>query len=417
MIDYTVFTLANGLRVVHHLDETPAHVAVNVLYNVGGRDESPALTGMAHLFEHLMFGGSVNVADYDGELEAAGGTSNAWTSNDFTNFYDIIARENVETAFWLESDRMLSPTFAESTLHSQRSVVIEEFKQTCLNKPYGDMMHHLLPMLFGKHPYAVPTIGVSPEHIERVKMDDLRQFFFSHYAPNNAVLSVVGPISLERTRELAEKWFGAIPHRQIAPRTYSAAEEITAPRRLTVEGAVPQTRIVIACPMERYGHPEYYAADLITDILSAGNSSRFNRDLLMATDLFTDVDAMISGNDEPGFLMIIAGLTEGSDASIARAEDAIWSQLKLIASEPVSEFELQRVKNRFESNMIMSQLSFAAKARELAKAVMRGEEYNTIIDRYRAVTPADILSTAARILSPDRSCTLIYRPTPSAVEQ
>ncbi|MBD5319533.1 MAG: insulinase family protein [Bacteroides sp.] len=410
MLDYTVFTLPNGLRVVHHRDDSPAHVAVNILYNVGGRDESAELTGMAHLFEHLMFGGSVNVADYDAELEAAGGTSNAWTSNDFTNFYDIVARENVETAFWLESDRMLSPSFAEQVLRTQKSVVIEEFKQTCLNKPYDDMMHHLLPMLFGSHPYAVPTIGVAPDHIERVTMDDIRSFFFSHYAPNNAVLSVVGPISLERTRELAEKWFGPIPSRPIAPRAYVPAAPITEPRRLTVTAQVPQTRLIIAFQMERYGHEQYFAADLITDILSAGNSSRFNRELLMATDIFTDVDAMITGYEETGVLMIVAGLTADDDATIVRAEEAIWDQLRRIASEPVSDFELQRVKNRFESNMIMSQLSFAAKARELAKAVMHGEDYNAILDRYRAISAADITSTASTIFQPSRSCTLLYRP-------
>ena len=211
MIETTRFELGNGLRFVHNYDGNTAMVAVNVLYNVGARDERGDLTGLAHLFEHLMFGGSVNIPDFDGAIERAGGKNNAWTSNDFTNFYDILPAQNAETAFWLESDRMLSPSFADRTLEVQRSVVTEEFKQQCLNRPYGDLSHHLRKLVYTAHPYSWPVIGKTPEHIARVTPQDTREFFFSHYAPNNAVVAVSGNITAEETRRLAEKWFGDIP--------------------------------------------------------------------------------------------------------------------------------------------------------------------------------------------------------------
>lgn len=410
MIDYTVFELPNGLRVVHHRDNGPSHVAVNLLYNVGARDESPDLTGMAHLFEHLMFGGSKNADSFDHHLEMAGGANNAWTSNDFTNFYDILPKDNVETAFWAESDRMLSPSLTERTLETQRGVVMEEFKQTCLNKPFGDMAHHLRNLLYTVHPYRYPTIGRSIDDIRRITLDDVRRFFFSHYAPNNAVLSVVGPISLERTRLLAEKWFGPIPSREIAARKYPSEPPIREARRLEVRGNVPETRIVIAFPMQAYGHPDYRVADLITDILASGNSARFMQRLVMGTDLFIAADASISGSEEEGFLMVNARLRENGDDVIAAAEKAIWQQIDLMASTPVDDRELLRAINRFESNMTFSQLSYVAVARELAKAVIHDEDYNGIIPAYRNVTAADILRVASRLLRRSRSATLIYRP-------
>lgn len=410
MVDYSTFTLDNGLRVVHHRDDTTSHVAVDVLYNVGARDESPDLTGMAHLFEHLMFGGSVNIPDYDYALEMAGGANNAWTSNDFTNFYDVLPAENVETAFWAESDRMLQLSFAPQSLRVQRSVVIEEFKQVCLNKPYGDMGHHLRGMVYKMHPYRYPTIGKELSHIERVTMADVRDFFYSHYAPNNAVLSVAGPVSQEHTRELAEKWFGPIPSRMIAPRLYAREPEQTEARRLEIRADVPQTRIVIAVRMDGYDHPDYRVADLITDVLASGHSARFNRELVMGTDLFTSADASISGSEEPGFLMMSGSLRSNDDAAVAAAEQALLQQAERMASDPVSEYELERALNRFESNATFARLSYLAKAQELAKAVMHGEDLNAMIPAYRSVTVADILRVSRRLFAPHRMNTLIYRP-------
>lgn len=410
MIEYTLFTLANGLRVVHHEDCTAGRVALNVLYNVGARDESPDMTGLAHLFEHLMFGGSVNVPEFDYALEMAGGSNNAWTSNDFTNFYDVVPAENVETAFWAESDRMLSLAFSEESLKVQRDVVMEEFKQVCLNKPYGDMGHHLRGLIFKKHPYRFPTIGKELSHIERVTMDDVKRFFYSHYAPNNAVLSVAGNISFERTKALVEKWFGDVPARDIAPRSYEKEPEQTEARRLEVRADVPQTRLVIAFPMVGTSHPDYRVADLITDILASGNSSRFYRRLVMGTDMFTMADASICGSDEPGYLMVHACLRGSGADAINAAEAAIWHQLEEIVSEPVQEYELERALNRFETNKVFSQLNYVAKAEHLAKAVMQGRDINNTVAEYRQVTVADINRVAADIIRRQCSNTLIYGP-------
>lgn len=410
MTDFTIFTLDNGLRVVHHYDPEPSHVCLNLLYNVGARDESPRLTGMAHLFEHLMFGGSRNVDSFDYHLEMAGGTNNAWTTNDFTNFYDIIPLANVETAFWAESDRMLEPSLTPESLETQRSVVIEEFKQTCLNKPYGDTGHLLRGLLYKTHPYRIPTIGKEPGHISRVTLADAKDFFYSHYAPNNAVLAIAGPLTLDETERLALKWFGPIPRREIAPRLYAPEAEITEPRQLEIKAKVPQTRIHIAFPMDAYLHPDYRVADLITDILASGNSARFTRELVMGTDLFTSADASISGSEEPGFLLISGSLRRDDQTSVEAAERALWEQIDRIASCEVDQRELQRALNRFESNLTFSQLNYVAIARELAKATIHGEDINSIVPAYRSVTTADILRVASRLLRRNRSCTLIYRP-------
>lgn len=252
----TRFTLPNGLRVVHEQDSATAMVALDVLYNVGARDEHPDHTGMAHLFEHLMFGGSVNIADFDGAIEQAGGRNNAWTNQDYTNFYDIVPAQNAETAFWLESDRMLSLAFSDKALEVQRNVVMEEFKQVCLNQPYGDLGHHMSALAYKVHPYRTPVIGKELGHIESVTQEQVREFFRTHYAPNNAVLAVTGNITLDETRRLAEKWFGPIPRRMVAPRRYAPEPEQTEARRMVVTGNVPQTLVVISYPMPSCANPD-----------------------------------------------------------------------------------------------------------------------------------------------------------------
>lgn len=410
MIEINRFTLPIGLRVIHNYDSATAMVALNVLYDVGGRDEDPELTGMAHLFEHLMFGGSVNIPDYDAAIEAAGGMNNAWTSNDFTNFYDIVPAQNVETAFWLESDRMLSLAFSDKALEVQRSVVIEEFKQQCLNRPYGDLSHHLQAMLYKTHPYRYPVIGKEIAHIERVTQEDVRNFFFSHYAPNNAVVAVSGNISFEETRRLSEKWFGEIPMRDIAHRQYRFEAYPETPRRVEVSGKVPQTAVVVAFRMPEYSSPDYIVCDIITDLLASGRSSRFYRNLLMNTDLFTKVDASISGSNESGFLMLNAKLRESTPENAARAEAMMIEEASRLAVEGVSQYELTRAVNRFESNYTFSNINFLAKAQAMAQCEMNNEDINGIVARYRAVSVKDISRVAREIIDPQRRCTLIYSP-------
>lgn len=407
MIETNRFTLPNGLRVVHHYDSATAMVALNILYDVGSRDESPELTGLAHLFEHLMFGGSVNIPDYDAAIEAAGGSDNAWTSNDFTNFYDIVPAQNAETAFWLESDRMLALAFSDKALEVQRQVVSEEFKQVCLNQPYGDLFHHLRALVYKTHPYRFPVIGKELEHIAKVTQDDVREFFYSHYAPNNAVLAVTGRISLEETRRLAEKWFGPIPSRDVARRQYAPEAEQTEHRRGEVAGKVPQTMIVKAYRMPGFGEKGYVECDIITDLLASGRSSRFYRNLMMGSDLFTDVDASIIGSVEPGFLMLNAMVND--DVDLTEAEAMLENEVLRLADGSLSEYELERTINRFESQRVMSQIGYRKKASPLARAEMLGYDVNGVASLYRAVTPDDIARVTRSTIVAERCSTLIYR--------
>ncbi len=417
MIQYNSFTLSNGLRVIHNYDPSTAMVAVDILYNVGSRDESPALTGLAHLFEHLMFGGSVNIPDFDAEMERAGAVNNAWTSNDFTNFYSMAPATNLDTLLWLESDRMLSLAFSPESLEVQRSVVIEEFKQTHLNRPYGDTAHHLRSLLYTVHPYRIPTIGREPAHIAAVTMDDVRSFFFNHYAPNNAVLAISGNVTLERARESVERWMGDIPVRDIAPRTYPAEPEITAPRSLTMYGEVPHPVVTVAFPMPGYGEPGYEECDLITDILSSGRASRFYRRLTMASPLFAEADASIAGSEEPGFLMLKGALNDASPEAVAMAREMLISQAMELcrpasASAPdgVSETEVSRAVNRYLTGNSFEALSCLRRAQALAMAGMHSEDINDIPRRYRAMTPESIAATATAVIDPSRACTLNYLP-------
>lgn len=427
MIDFNRFTLPNGLRVIHNYDPTTAMVAVNVLYNVGSRDEDPSMTGLAHLFEHLMFGGSVNIPDFDAEIERAGGMNNAWTSNDFTNFYDVAPARNFETLLWLESDRMLGLAFSEKSLEVQRNVVIEEFKQTHLNRPYGDLFHKLRSLVYLTHPYSIPTIGKDPAHIEKVTRDDVREFFYSHYAPNNAVLAISGNVTPDQVRRGVERWFDSIPRRDIKPRTYQPEPLPEAPRELEVRGHVPQTCVVVAYPMPGYGQPGYIECDLITDILASGRSSRFYRRLLLGGDLFTSADASIIGSEEPGMLMLKGYLEDPSEATARKAVERLMSEASelcyqasrldrlsynLTEARPggVTPYEVERAINRFASDFTFSSLSYLQRAQALAMAEMHGEDINEIVPAYRRVTTAMIATTARRVIDPAHACTLIYRP-------
>lgn len=408
MIKINRFTLSNGLRVVHHENSATAMVALNLLYNVGSRDDLPHMTGMAHLFEHLMFGGSEHIKHYDKELERAGGTNNAWTNCDYTNFYDIIPGHNAETAFWLESDRMNGLAFSEKALEVQRHVVCEEFKQVCLNQPYGDMAHYLNALAFTAHPYRTPVIGKELSHIERVTNDDVKRFFHAHYAPNNAVLAVTGNISLTRVKELAEKWFAPIPRREIAPRDYEQEPRQTAPRRMTASGRVPQTAVVIAYHMPGFHSRDYTLCDTITDLLSAGYASRFYRNLMLGTELFNRCDASITGSIEPGLLLLSGYLRDGVDPD--EAIEALNREALSLVNRPPDSHELQRVINNYEATQTFSQISYANLASNLAQCEMNGIGFDELIEMRHSVTVEEIVDATSRIITPDNSSTLIYTP-------
>lgn len=403
-------TLPNGLRLVHVHDSSTTMVAVNTLYDVGARDEQDNLTGMAHLFEHLMFGGSANIADFDGHLSAAGGTSNAWTSDDFTNFYCILPAVNLETALWLESDRMLQLAFSGRPLEVQRSVVTEEFKQMCLNRPYGDMDHAFRALCYTTHPYRIPVIGKDFSHIEKVTIDDVRRWFNSHYAPNNAVLAICGNVTFEETLQLVEKYYGNIPRREIAPRQCPQEPLQTAPRTKIMTGNVPQTMIRIAYPMDRYGTQGYFEADTLSDILSNGYSSRFYRRLLMGTGLFTDIDASIMGSEDPGLFLITARLTSQGEETEQRALEAIAAQLDTLCRQEPTPHEIRRCINLLESQRTFSNLSCLSVAQTLATAEMHGEDPDNFMAPYHSHTPESLTAAARRIFRPERANTLIYRP-------
>ena len=407
MIQVNRYTLANGLRIVHNEDDSTQRVALNVLYDVGARDEDPSHTGFAHLFEHLMFGGSLHIPDYDTPVQNAGGENNAWTNNDITNYYITLPHQNVETGFWLESDRMLSLDFSPKSLEVQRQVVIEEFKQRNLNQPYGDASHLLRELAYESHPYRWPTIGKEIAHIAQATLEEVKDFFYRFYAPNNAILAVTGHISFEETIRLAEKWFGPIPARNISPRQLPAEKPQTAVRRKTVERKVPVDAIYMAFHMSNRMHPDYYVYDMITDILSNGRSSRFIQSLVQEQKLFTSIDAYISGSLDEGLLHVTGKPVEG--VSLEQAEEAIWKELEKMKTVPVSEQELEKVKNRYESEQIFNNINYLNVATNLAFFELTGkaEDINEEVGKYRAVTAEQIQATSARCFVPE-NCSILY---------
>ena len=407
MIQVNRYTLANGLRIVHNEDDSTQMVALNLLYDVGARDEDPSHTGFAHLFEHLMFGGSLHIPDYDTPVQNAGGENNAWTNNDITNYYITLPHQNVETGFWVESDRMLSLDFSPKSLEVQRQVVIEEFKQRNLNQPYGDASHLLRELAYESHPYRWPTIGKEIAHIAQATLEEVKDFFYRFYAPNNAILAVTGHISFEETIRLAEKWFGPIPARNIFPRQLPAEKPQTAVRRKTVERKVPVDAIYMAFHMSNRMHPDYYVYDMITDILSNGRSSRFIQSLVQEQKLFTSIDAYISGSLDEGLLHVTGKPVEG--VSLEQAEEAIWKELEKMKTVPVSEQELEKVKNRYESEQIFNNINYLNVATNLAFFELTGkaEDINEEVGKYRAVTAEQIQATSARCFVPE-NCSILY---------
>jgi zinc protease len=408
MVKFNRFTLDNGLRVIVHEDNTTPMAVVNILYDVGSRDENPDQTGFAHLFEHLMFGGSVNIPNYDGPLQQVGGENNAFTSNDITNYYITLPSANLETAFWLESDRMLSLAFSEKSLEVQRAVVIEEFKQRYLNQPYGDVWLRLRPMVYKKHPYLWDTIGKNIEHIENAKIEDVKAFFKKHYNPQNAIMVVGGDVKLEQVKELSEKWFGPIPAGEKYHRNLPQEPEQHEVRRETVTAKVPVNDVYIALQMPGRREREFYAVELISDILSRGNSSRMYRNLVKDKQLFSEVHAYVFGSLDKGMFVLEGKPTEG--VTIEQAEAALWAEVELLKTEDVPADELTKVQNKTESTMIFSEMSLLDKAMNLAYYELLGdaELFNGESEKFLAVTPAQIKEEANKLFRKDNSSTLIY---------
>jgi len=408
MINFEKFTLKNGLKVIVHQDKTTPIVAFNMLYNVGARDEDESQTGFAHLFEHLMFGGSVNIPDFDTPLQKVGGDNNAFTSNDITNYYITLPKDNLETAFWLESDRMLSLAFTDKSLDVQRSVVIEEFKQNYLNQPYGDVWLLLRPLAYQKHPYKWATIGKKVEHIEDATMEDVKAFFKKHYIPNNAILTVAGDVELNEIKALAEKWFENIPKGEKTNRNLPKEPQQTEAKRLEVERDVPANAIYKAYKMCKKDDADFFATDLLSDVLSLGKSSRFHTNLIKEQKLFSDISAYVLGSFDEGLFIISGNLSEG--ITYEAAEKAIQIELDNIKNNLVDNNELTKVKNKIESTTEFAETSVLNKAMNLSFAELIGDanDVNLEAEKYQEVTKEKIKEIANQILNESNCSTLIY---------
>lgn len=408
MVNFERFTLENGLRVIVHQDTSTPMAVVNVMYDVGAKDEDISKTGFAHLFEHLMFGGSINIPEYDEPLQMAGGENNAYTTNDLTNYYIQLPAENLETAFWLESDRMLSLAFSENSLDVQRKVVCEEFKEHYLNKPYGDVWHKMRDLAYKVHPYRWMTIGKELAHIEEAQLQDVKNFFFKHYRPINAILVVAGNVTVDQVKKLAEKWFGPIEAGEKYVRNIPQEPQQSAPRRLEVHADVPLDALYKCWHIYPRLDHRYYVSDLITEIMSGGGSSRLYQALVKEKQLFSNIECYHFGTTDAGLLTIEGKLVKG--VKIEDAEAAINAELEKLKQEKISKSELEKVKNKTESMIAFEDMSVMNRANSLAYYELLGDAtlMNTELDRYNSVTVDEIQQLSNEIFREENCNTLWY---------
>ena len=407
MIDYKKFELDNGLRVLFHKDESTPLAAVNVLYDVGAKDENPDKTGFAHLFEHLMFGGSANIPDYDAPLQNAGGDNNAFTNNDITNYYDIVPASNLETALWLESDRMNQLAFTPKSLEVQRNVVIEEFKQRYLNQPYGDVWLELRPLAYKKHPYQWPTIGKEISHIENATLDDVKAFFHKHYGPKNAILSIAGNFDEAYIEDKAHHWFGDIPAREQYIRNLEAEPDQTEVRVKHIDRNVPADSFYFAYKIPDRKHYDYYTADLISDILGRGKSSRLYDKLLKNMNLVSEISAYITGSFDTG-LLVISGKSTKKD-SFDKIEAEIDKIIESLRTNEIGDDELTKVKNKLETSKVFSDIGVHSKAMNLGYYEVLGQIdlVNTELSHYDQINSKDIMRFSKSNLIEEK-CSKLY---------
>ncbi|GAB3638919.1 pitrilysin family protein [Hymenobacter arcticus] len=409
MIHFQEFTLPNGLRCLVHEDFTTPLAVLNILYDVGSRDESPDRTGFAHLFEHLMFSGSVNIPNYDEPLQKVGGENNAFTSQDITNYYLSLPAANIETGFWLESDRMLDLAFSENGLDVQRKVVVEEFKQNYLNQPYGDVWLKLKPLAYQNHPYQWNTIGKEISHIEEAEMADVRAFFRQHYAPQNAILVVAGAVAFDEVKRLAEKWFGPIAGGERQPRQLPQEPAQTEARRAEVTAAVPLSALYKAYHMPARLDPRYHAIDLLGDLLGRGKSSRLHQRLVKELQLFNNISSSVTGALDPGLFVVSGKLNAG--VALEEADRAVEAVVAELLRDEVPADELQKVKNQAEAGLVFGEIELLNRALALAIGKLLGNAnlVNEEPAQLQAVTPADLRAAAELVLRPENCSTLYYQ--------
>lgn len=408
MISYETFTLDNGLTVVVHEDHNTPTAVVNILYDVGSRDELPERTGFAHLFEHLMFGGSANIANFDGPLQKVGGDNNAFTSPDVTNYYISLPSDNIETAFWLESDRMLNLSFDPAVLEKERKVVIEEFKQRYLNQPYGKAYLNLLPLAYTTHSYRWPTIGMDISHIEEATMDDVKDFYTKYYCPNNAIMVVAGKVTLNQVKELSEKWFGPIPSGNVPVRNIPQEPVQTERRVQKIEAEVPLKALYLSFHAVPKGHEDQFPTQLLGDILGRGKTARLYDELVNETPIFQSISGYPNNNSDTGLFTISGKIRNG--VSFEEAEEGIWEVLNKIIAEGITDDDLQRVKNKTASTLYYSEMELLSRAMNLAFAGLQGDFslINKSWDLVKSVTKEQIEAVAKNMFKPEKASVLLY---------
>jgi zinc protease len=409
MIHFNEFVLSNGLQVIHYPDLTSPQAVISLLYSVGSRDETAVHTGLAHLFEHLMFSGSLHIPDYDTPLQRAGGTNNAFTNTDITNYYLSLPYKNIETGLWLESDRMLGINLSEDSVEVQKGVVIEEFKQRYLNQPYGDFWLLLRPLLYTQHPYNWATIGKEVQHIEQTTTEDCNNFFKRFYNPSNAILCVGGNIELDVCKTLVNKWFASIPAGKRNSTTYVTEPAIQEARTLYHYADVPQDRVAIAFHSLPRSHKDYYVADLLTDILGRSESSLLYNSLVREKKLFSKLSVYLSGELDTGSLVIDGFVSPDVDPHFA--VDALWNEIEAIQREQLfTDRELQKVKNKAETayHYGLTQLLNIAMSLVLSKNMGDAHLINTEPQKIQAVTLDQMYSFMKETLKRNQSVTLFY---------
>ena len=409
MIKYDITTLSNGLTVAVNRDRASQMAAVNILYKVGARNEQPHCTGLAHLFEHLMFRGTHEVPDFDTPVQMACGENNAFTNNDYTDFYITLPRENIETAFWLESDRMTGLNLSEEACAIEKRVVIEEFRQRYLNQPYGDANMLLRAMVYKVHPYRWATIGLKPEHIENASIEEIHDFYRRFYNPSNAILSVSGDFQSEQIFELAEKWFGGIADNRYEIAPIAKEPKQTEARREVVERDVPATNITIAFHMGNRLSRDFFLGDITSDLLAGGDSARLYDRLIKQRGMFSSVNAYISGDMDEGMFVFTCQLLPTT--SEQEAEEALWAEIEDLKRANISDYELEKVKNKFEANTLFGEINVMNKAMNLGYYSMIGDMslINREVEIYRSLSKEEVADFSQRIFTVDNSSTLIYR--------
>jgi predicted Zn-dependent peptidase len=409
MISYEKMVLQNGLTVLMHEDKNTPIASISVLYKVGSRDEYPEKTGFAHLFEHLMFGGSVNIPDYDGVMQRAGGENNAYTNHDYTHFFTTLPAKNIETALWLESDRMLELMLQKEVLDVQKKVVVEEFYETCLNLPYGDVWHELSALNYEKHPYKWPTIGVHPSHIEKANLTDVKKFYNKYYHPGNAILVIAGPISIKRMKELAMKWFNDIPSGKTIKKNYTSEPPKKEARRKQSQAEVPVDAIYMTFPCPARADKAFYAVDLLSDIFSNGPSSRLIHRLTRENKYFNQIDCYVTGDFDPGLIVFEGRPTE--KISLQDAEEIISKEINELKNQLIESAELQKWKNKAESTLVLSEMGIQSKSMNLGffEALGNADLMNAESEIYQSLTAEEIQQAAKVWLRDDQKSVLTYK--------